>query len=169
MKKPSITKEQFKVVKATRLQNKVQVTYHDVDGREVTLVDTDTTPSPDLGMSFNKMKEHMSKIYKYDGSLDNIAITGFSIKHGDDNEIRSFVVKGQMKFDNGKTVNIATPSINAVTEESGPEAFGFEDGMTLCLGDCVNELYEFFFKGKQAQMEMDFESVEMISDEVDEN
>lgn len=162
MKKTQISKEQFEVLSAKRLAGEITVTYWDKDiNREVLIKDTNAAPHPDLPTAFNKMKEHMIKIYEYNGHEDNIQITGFKLKKGTDDDVKSFSITAKMKFSNGKVGAINSPLLFPV-KDGVPQHYGFEDGVQECIEGCIDELFEFFFKGKQSQLEipMDDEDTE---------
>lgn len=148
-----IKKSEFEVLACKKLNNSVSIGYWDKDmAKEVTILDNHRSPHPDMEIICAKLKEHVAKIFCYDGSLDNINITGFKLTKDEHDEVKKFMVNATMRFLNGKVAAINTPMIDVKSD-----VWNFEDGMLSVIDEWIGELYEFTFNAKQAQVEMDFE------------
>ena len=79
--------------------------------------------------------------------LDNIEVRGVSLSGQDDNV--GVVLTGLFTISNNQKTAINTPRM-----KYNVEMFGFEEELENIVCDIENEVYEFLFEGKKAQLEL---------------
>jgi hypothetical protein len=79
--------------------------------------------------------------------LDNIEVRGVSLSGQDDNV--GVVLTGLFTVSNNQKTAINTPRM-----KYNVETFGFEEELENIVCDIENEVYEFLFEGKKAQMDL---------------
>ena len=79
--------------------------------------------------------------------LGNIEVRGVSLSGQDDNV--GVVLTGLFTVSNNQKTVINTPRM-----KFNVETFGFEEELDYIVCDIENEVYEFLFEGKKAQMEL---------------
>ena len=82
-----------------------------------------------------------------DEMLKNIEVRGVSYSGQDDNV--GVVLTGLFTVSNNQKTAINSPRLKFNTE-----TFGFEEELEEIVSDIENEVYEFLFKGKKAQLEL---------------
>ena len=82
-----------------------------------------------------------------DEMLKNIEVRGVSFSGQDDNV--GVVLTGLFTVSNNQNTAINSPRLKFNTE-----TFGFEEELEEIVSDIENEVYEFLFKGKKAQLEL---------------
>ena len=82
-----------------------------------------------------------------DEMLKNIEVRGVSFSGQDDNV--GVVLTGLFTVSNNQKTAINSPRLKFNTE-----TFGFEEELEEIVSDIENEVYEFLFKGKKAQLEL---------------
>lgn len=79
--------------------------------------------------------------------LGNIEVRGVSLSGQDDNV--GVVLTGLFTVSNNQKIAINTPRM-----KYNVETFGFEEELEYIVCDIENEVYEFLFEGKKAQMDL---------------
>lgn len=93
----------------------------------------------------NKNQKEVARNFA-DEMLKNIEVRGVSYSGQDDNV--GVVLTGLFTVNNQKT------AINSPRLKFNTETFGFEEELEEIVSDIENEVYEFLFKGKKAQLEL---------------
>ena len=94
----------------------------------------------------NKTQKEVARNFA-DEMLKNIEVRGVSYSGQDDNV--GVVLTGLFTVSNNQKTAINSPRLKFNTE-----TFGFEEELEEIVADIENEVYEFLFKGKKAQLEL---------------
>ena len=94
----------------------------------------------------NKNQKEVARNFA-DEMLKNINVRGVSYSGQDDNV--GVVLTGLFTVSNNQKTAINSPRLKFNTE-----TFGFEEELEEIVADIENEVYEFLFKGKKAQLEL---------------
>ena len=94
----------------------------------------------------NKNQKEVARNFA-DEMLKNIKVRGVSYSGQDDNV--GVVLTGLFTVSNNQKTAINSPRLKFNTE-----TFGFEEELEEIVADIENEVYEFLFKGKKAQLEL---------------
>lgn len=94
----------------------------------------------------NKNQKEVARNFA-DEMLKNIKVRGVSYSGQDDNV--GVVLTGLFTVSNNQKTAINSPRLKFNTE-----TFGFEEELEEIVSDIENEVYEFLFKGKKAQLEL---------------
>ena len=94
----------------------------------------------------NKNQKEVARNFA-DEMLKNIEVRGVSYSGQDDNV--GVVLTGLFTVSNNQKTAINSPRLKFNTE-----TFGFEEELEEIVSDIENEVYEFLFKGKKAQLEL---------------
>lgn len=105
----------------------------------LTLIETDDFKA-------NKKQQETARNFA-DEMLKNIEVRGVSFSGQDDNV--GVVLTGLFTVSNNQKTAINSPRLKFNTE-----TFGFEEELEEIAADIENEVYEFLFKGKKAQLEL---------------
>jgi len=150
-------------------------------------------PHPDLIEKVNELKEYLSKCYGMDSMLvlakskgldakvktafktclevienvhseqmKKINITGVSISGeiDGDKDKRSVVISGTMAQENGSKTALNSPNIKLNNDQ-----FKFEGEVQDIVNSLTEEVQAYLFEGKKAQLEMNFEPKEGLSED----
>jgi len=179
MRKPQrkdFTLEKVKSVKGGGLEINYEVedvigqeAYHDKDQKKSTKV-----PHPDLTGQLRLLVPMLARVYHFtfireivntpefkatkdqarlaeravQGIIEKITVTGVSISGQDEN--KGIIITGTF---NGDQLNVKM-AINSHRIKFNSTVYGFEDGLEEIITKLTDEVYEYLFEGKQAQLEM---------------
>lgn len=97
---------------------------------------------------FKATKEQQNKARDFaDEALKNIEVRGIALSGSDDN--LGVILTGLFTVSNNLKTAINTPRIKLSSV-----SFGFEEELEAIVSDIENEVYEFLFHGKKAQLEL---------------
>jgi hypothetical protein len=183
MRKPlrkQFTLEKVKSVKGGGLEISYEVedvigqeTYHDKDNKKSTKV-----PHPDLTSQLNLLVPMLARIYHFtfirdvisnaefkakpeqsrfaekalQEIMERIKVTGVAVSGQDEN--KGIIITGTF---NGDQLNMKM-AINSHRIKFNSITYGFEDGLEEIITKLTDEVFEYLFGGKQAQLEIFHES-----------
>ena len=99
----------------------------------------------------SEMQKSIARDYA-EACVDRISVRGISISGKDENQ--GVTIAGVYETDELIKTSICTPKINYATE-----VFGFESELEDIVFDIEDEVYQYLFEGKKAQLELFGDSV----------
>lgn len=106
----------------------------------------------------NKMQKEIAEDFAKE-MMNNIEVRGISLSGNDDNVV--VIITGLFTTYNNQKTCINSPRIKLSVE-----SFGFEEELEEIVTEIEEEVYDFLFKGKKAQLELFGQNVN-IDDEVE--
>jgi hypothetical protein len=98
------------------------------------------------GFDATDMQKELARDYA-EACVDRISVRGISISGKDENQ--GVTIAGVYETDELIKTSICTPKINYATE-----VFGFESELEDIVFDIEDEVYQYLFEGKKAQLEL---------------
>jgi len=190
MRKPlrgSFKLEKVKTIKGGGLEISYEVedvigseAYHDKDNKKSTKV-----PHPDLTSQLNLLIPMLARVYHFtfirdvisdsefkakpeqsrfaekalQEIMERIKVTGVAISGQDEN--KGIIITGTFNCDQ---VNIKT-AINSHRIKFNSTTYGFEEGLEEIVTKLTDEVFEYLFEGKQAQLEIFHDGDQSVSEQ----
>jgi len=129
-------------------KGKVELEYVDTKVNRPYTTEEKNQPHPDLFNAVKKLVPFLAQVFYLNNKQEVIDTTGFSKRY----DSTLCVIKGMLTTSSGKKV-----AINSDAIDLEKEVYGFEQDLERIIEEIQTESEQFFFRGKQAQAEINFE------------
>jgi len=137
-------------IKHCKVSDKVEVSYHVISAdRDYKLEDGDQ-PHPDLVEAIKAFQNDLAFAFLHDDNekIEAFKASGFTIT--ENMGVTHIVITGSVKTVHDRTVGLSSGKIPVDVEDK-------KDPLTKKIDKAIEELYQFTFKGKKSQQEIDFD------------